>query len=421
MAHITLAAFGSLGDLHPLIAIALELKSRGHDVKLAAMDYYREKIESIGLAFASMSPHMVPGDEERIASIMDARKGPEVILREIIIPNLRSMYHDLLDATAGADALLSGEIVYAAQLISETTGVPHITTTMAPVSLFSAYDPGVPPQAPWFEKLRFLGPVFNRAFLALVKMNLNAWFDPYREFRSELGLDPDFDPLFSGKFSKELHLILFSRALAKPQPDWPAAGVQTGFCFYDGQADSGTMPASLADFLSAGEPPIVFTLGSAAVMDAGDFFDESVEAAKILGRRAVMIYGRDNAPPDGLTSEIVGYEYAPYSQVFPYAECVVHQGGVGTTGQVLRAGVPHVIMPYGHDQPDNAARCRRIGVGEIIPRSAYSAETAAGTLRKVLRSPAYRSNAVKYSEVVHGEGGTVTACDAIEQLLAKSG
>jgi UDP:flavonoid glycosyltransferase YjiC (YdhE family) len=419
MARIVLAAFGSLGDLHPLIAIALELRSRGHDVSIAAMEYYREKIESIGIAFLPMAPHMVPGDEEKIASMMDAKTGPEVILREIIIPNLRPMYDDLMKAVEGADALISGEIVYSAQLVAEKTGIPHITTTMAPLSMFSIYDPGVPPQAPWFESLRFLGPLFNRGILALAKMNLDPWFAPYRAFRTDLGLDPNFDPLFSGKFSTDLHLVLFSSVLGAPQRDWPASAVQTGFCFYDGQADSGTMPDGLEEFIAAGEAPIVFTLGSAAVMDAGEFFNDSVKAAKLLGRRAVMIYGRDNPPPQGLADDIVGFEYAPYSLVFRHAACVVHQGGVGTTGQVLRAGIPHVFMPYGHDQPDNAARCRRIGVAEIVGRKKYTAETSAAAVHKVLSLPGYSASAAGYAGIVQSEKGAAAAADAIEHLLNK--
>ena len=79
-------------------------------------------------------------------------------------------------------------------------------------------------------------------------------------------------------------------------------------------------------------------------MDPRDFFDESVKAAKILNRRAVLVYGPFNEPPRGLNDDIIGVPYAPYSRLFPRAACVVHQGGVGTTGQVLRAGVPHLIM-----------------------------------------------------------------------------
>jgi UDP:flavonoid glycosyltransferase YjiC (YdhE family) len=210
---------------------------------------------------------------------------------------------------------------------------------------------------------------------------------------------------------------MFTLVLAKAQPDWPKASLQTGFCFYDGQGDTGTMPDGLAEFLDSGEPPIVFTLGSAAVMDAGDFFVESAKAAKILGRRAVLLYGRDNQPPKGLDENIVGFEYAPFSLVFPKAACVVHQAGVGTTGQVLRAGVPHLIMPYGHDQPDNAARCRRLGVAEIIGRENYNAERAGNMLKDLLSKRSYAEKAAEAGKLVREEHGTRMACDAIEAAL----
>jgi UDP:flavonoid glycosyltransferase YjiC (YdhE family) len=212
---------------------------------------------------------------------------------------------------------------------------------------------------------------------------------------------------------------MFSKTLGKPQPDWHKTTLQTGFCFYDGQDDLGTMPENLTKFLDAGEPPIVFTLGSAAVMDARDFFEESAKAAKILGKRAVLLYGVFNEPPKILNESIVGFDYAPYSMVFPKAACVVHQGGVGTTAQVLRAGVPHLFMPYSHDQPDNAARCERLGVARVISRDDYTAENAAKYLREILTNSSYQAKAIEASEIVAAEGGTKTACDAIENILRK--
>jgi UDP:flavonoid glycosyltransferase YjiC (YdhE family) len=194
--------------------------------------------------------------------------------------------------------------------------------------------------------------------------------------------------------------------------------VQTGFCFYDGQSDTGKMPDALTKYLDAGEPPIVFTLGSAAVMDPRDFFVESVKAAKILGRRAVLLYGVFGEHPSELTDDIVGFDYAPYSLLFPRAACVVHQAGVGTTGQVLRAGVPHLIVPFAHDQPDNAARCRRLGVAEIIDRDSYTAESSAKMLRQILEDNRYRQRAAEVAGVVNSEGGTAAACDAIEGILS---
>jgi UDP:flavonoid glycosyltransferase YjiC (YdhE family) len=420
MAKIVLATFGSLGDLHPKIAIGLELLARNHDVTLAAMDFYREKIELTGLKFARMAPHFSPDDLDKAKDIMDARKGPEIILREMILPNLRPMYEDMLRAVEGADLFITGEIVWAAKSVVEKTGVRWVSTSVAPISFFSIYDPPVPPPAPWFEHLRFLGPNFQWLTNMLVKRTIRTWYGPYREFRRSLSLDDDDDPLFDGKYSDLLHLALFSRVLGPPQPDWPPQTVQTGFCFYDGQKDTGTMPEELADYLDAGEPPIVFTLGSAAVLDPGDFFQESLEAAKNLGRRAVLLHGYENGPLKGLNSEIVAFPYAPYSMVFPKAACIVHQGGVGTTGQVLRAGVPHLIMPFGHDQPDNAARCRRFGVAEIVRRSNYTASTASAALRKILNGPQYYEKANEAAKIVAGEGGTAAACDAIEMALSKT-
>jgi len=417
MAKIILATFGSLGDLHPMIALGLELKRRGHHIKFASMDFYREKIETLGFEYAPMSPHLSPNDIANMPELVDARKGTERILRDIIIAGVPGMYDDLLAAVEDCDVLVTGEIIYAAKLVVEKTGIKWVTTTLAPISLFSVYDPPVPPTAMWFEKLRFLGPGFHRLLFGLVKRSMNSWLDKYREFRVKLGLDPNDDPIFYGKFSRDLHLVMFSRALGVPQPDWPATAVQTGFCFYDGQSDTGQMPDGLSAFLGAGEPPIVFTLGSAAVMDPRDFFTESVKAAKMLKRRAVLLYGIFGEPPPGLTEDIVAFEYAPYSLLFPRAACVVHQAGVGTTGQVLRAGVPHVIVPFAHDQPDNAARCRRIGVAEIISRNSYNAASAERAIAKVLSDESYSKNAAKYGEIIRSEHGSAAAADAIDKIL----
>lgn len=417
MGKIVLSTFGSLGDLHPMVALGLELKNHGHHIRFATMDFYRERIEMLGFEFVSMAPHVSPEDIANLPEMMDAKKGTEKVLREIIIGSVRPMYDDLIGAVTDADLLITGEVVYAAKSVVEKTGIKWVSTTLAPVSLFSAYDPSVPPPAPWFENLRGLPVLFHRGFVELVRWHVSGWLDPYREFRRELGLDENHNPIFEGKYSDLFHLIMFSKVLAMPQPDWPANAVQTGFCFYDGQGDSGTMPDGLAEFLDAGEPPIVFTLGSAAVMDPRDFFDDSIKAATELGRRAVLLYGVFSDPPAGLTEDIVGFDYAPYSLLFPRAACVVHQAGVGTTGQVLRAGVPHLIVPYSHDQPDNAARCRRSGVAEIVGRDKYNARSAAKALRQILSDRTYRENAAKLKQIVDSENGTVTACNAIEQVL----
>ncbi|HEX9962751.1 MAG TPA: glycosyltransferase, partial [Pyrinomonadaceae bacterium] len=341
MAKIVLATFGSLGDLHPMLALAIELRRRGHEIVINTLEVYREKIDALGFEFFPMRPDVSPeADRELARRIMDAKTGTELLLKEILLPNVRPMYDDLMRALEGADLLITGEVVFAAKSAHEKTKIKWITTSLAPASFLSAHDPFVPPTAQWLKHFRFLGSGFYRVLYGFIRRLVKTWLGDYRKFRRELGLDENHDPVFEEKFSGQLHLALFSKVLGKPQPDWHSPTLQCGFCFYDGQNDLGKMPEGLQEFLDAGDAPVVFTLGSAAVMDARDFFEQSAEAARILKRRAVLLYGVFNEPPKTTLDEtVVAFDYAPYSLVFPRAAAVVHQGGVGTTAQVLRAGV----------------------------------------------------------------------------------
>src|SRR5947199_7191453 len=122
-ARIVLAIFGSLGDLHPFLALGLGLKARGHRVAFATHRYYREKIEAEGIDFFPVRPEASPDDRELIAFAMDVKKGPERVLRDIVLPVLRESYEDLLAASHGADFLVSHPLTFAAPLIAEVLGL----------------------------------------------------------------------------------------------------------------------------------------------------------------------------------------------------------------------------------------------------------------------------------------------------------
>jgi UDP:flavonoid glycosyltransferase YjiC (YdhE family) len=255
----------------------------------------------------------------------------------------------------------------------------------------------------------------------LARFVTRKWPEPVYELRRELGLPLGRNPIFDAKHSPNLVLALFSRVLGTEQKDWPENTLITGFCCYDADAGNAALPAQLEEFLAAGEPPVVFTLGSAAVLAAGDFYEQSARAAKKLGVRAVLLVGTDprNRPQQELPDSICLAEYAPYSGLFPRASLVVHQGGVGTTAQCLRAGRPMLIMPYSHDQPDNARRMKRIGVARVIQRSQYKPWRVARRVRAMLADPECAEQARIAAEEVARENGVKTACDALEALHAR--
>ena len=151
-------------------------------------------------------------------------------------------------------------------------------------------------------------------------------------------------------------------------------------------------------------------------MAPGSFFQESVQATKHLNRRAVLLTGK-NTPPENLSEDMIAVSYVPYSQIFPHACAIVHQGGIGTTAQALRAARPTLVMPYSHDQPDNAARVKRLGTSLTIPRKQYFAERVAKQLQKLLENSSYEAQAAEIGCIVRAEDGVAVVCDAIEKQL----
>ena len=222
--------------------------------------------------------------------------------------------------------------------------------------------------------------------------------------------------MFRDEFSPLLVLALFSRWLAEPQLDWPSQTLQPGFVYFEDTSFIGNLPPELSSFLASGTAPIVFTQGSTAIHNPGDFYSASAAAAKRRGHRAVLL----GAPPklNQDTVDLTSTPYVPYSQVFPHAAVLVHQGGSGTTGEALRAGKPMLVVPYGWDQPDNAARVTRLGVGLPIAHGDYTVNTATVALQRLLEDERFAARTAQVGPQVAAENALTVACDAIERCCS---
>lgn len=418
--RIVFATFGTFGDVNPVIGIGTELLRRGHSVVLAAPEMFRKHAAAGGLSFAPLRPDQNPNDAAMIAMVYDRKHGTERGLREFLFPALRNSYNDLLavvKADGGADLLVSSELAYAAPLVAEVTGVPWASYALAPFSFFSGYDPPVLPPYPILSQILSNVPGTGHLLRPFARIITRSWCKPVYTLRRELGLGRGTSPLFDAKHAPALVLALFSPLLASPQADWPRNTKQCGFVFYDRDAEHAGLSPQLEAFLQAGPPPLVFTLGSAAVLDPGDFWQQSAQAATLLGMRAVLLTGK-HVPPQADSANLCHAAYAPYSLLFPCASAIVHQGGVGTTAQALRAGKPMLVMPYSHDQPDNARRMQRLGVARIVLRERYTGVRSANALRSLLQNPSYAERASKAAHELALEDALRTACDALEATAA---
>ncbi len=426
---VLITTFGSLGDINPYVAIASELKERGYAPIIGTSGFYRDMVEKAGIDFRPIRPDVDPGDYGLLEKVMHPKNGPEILIREVLLPQLRESYHDLLEAANGADILITHPITFAGPIVAEKTNIPWVSTILAPLSLFSAYDLPELPLFPFLKNLDRCRPWVGGLLIRFAKFVTRNWSEPIRRLRAEIGLPPGGNPIFEGQFSPELVLGLFSPLLTKRNLDWPQNTRITGFLFYDKEGDRSVdksatdsdMPDRLERFLESGPPPVVFTLGSSAVLAAGDFYRQSVEAARALGIRAVLLVGRDirNIPAEPLSDDIALFEYLPYSQIFPRAAAIVHHGGIGTTAQALRAGKPMLVVPFAFDQPDNACRVTRLGVARTIYRYRYSARRAASELEILLSNTTYLTRAEQVGGIVLEEKGVTAACDAIEMQLRR--
>jgi rhamnosyltransferase subunit B len=159
--RVVVTTFGSLGDLHPYLALALGLRARGHEVVVATGKCYRDQIEALGLGFAPVRPD---SDWVTDPEVMRRYSHPRWGLFRILQWQLRSRreaYEDTLVAVEGAGLLVGKLAAYPARLVSEKTGVPWASVMHIPMLFYSAYDPPLLPGLPGLSKnLRFLGPAF---------------------------------------------------------------------------------------------------------------------------------------------------------------------------------------------------------------------------------------------------------------------
>jgi rhamnosyltransferase subunit B len=414
--------------LNPFVAIAIELKARGYEPCIAAQREFQATIEGEGVEFHPLRPGIEDIREELgletpeiVQRATRGSIGLEFAVRRIAMPFLKRAFDDMMEATAGADLVITHTSAFAGRLAAETRGLPWLSAALSPFTFMSDYDPPILSAMPALKVLREMTNArSDMALLKFVKAASVFWTGTFQKLRAELGLPRCDNPLFDGQFSSLGSLALYSPLFGAAQPDFPTRCTLTGFCFYDRQHGEPTaLPSDMQAFIDRGAAPLVFTLGSALVMEPGDFYDVSIAAARKVGRRAVLLVGPGNARAlnrKGAPPDVHIADYAPHSVLFPHAAAIIHHGGIGTTAQAMRAGKPQLVVPHFGDQPDNANRVDRLGIGRMSAPSAYNPTRAARALASVLNT-GHVNRTAQMARQLAKEDGVTAAADAIETAL----
>jgi len=411
--HFILTPVGSSGDVHPFVGVGGALRARGHDVTVMTAEPFREITEKAGLAFV---PTHTTAQFDELSSHPDLwhpQKGLRLILRAtaqaLPIEYARISEHFV----PGRSMLVAHALSFASRVFEDRHGAPAATLHLAPSIFRSLYRqpisiPGLDTTSwPRWVKRTFWWTIDRAMIDPLIVPTLN-------RFRRDIDLPP-----VSRIFNRWLHspqriIGLFPDWFAPPQPDWPPQLRLTGFPRFD-EAGHHELSPALQTFLRGGDPPILFTPGSAN-RTAGTFWRAAADAAQRLNRRALLLTRYPEQLPSGLPVSIRHEAYVPFSEVLPHCAAIVHHGGIGTCAQALAAGIPQIVMPLGFDQPDNAARLERLGVSRWIVPSRFTGEHVADTLASLIANSDVHARCRKWAQAIHESDPVTETCALIEEV-----
>lgn len=386
-----ITTFGSAGDVHPFMALALELGRRGHEAVIVTSGKFAPTMAKAGIRCVPLGTA-----EDFDAQLADPRLwDPDHALGFILDTVALSLEAtmDLIAAEVPADSsqtvLVGSSLAFAARILRDRLRIPLATVHLAPSLFWSKYAP------PYFDPrsafLQHLPPFVVGWFYGLIERMIGRKFaGSFNAKLREIG-HGEVRRIFSQwVHSPDLTVGMFPKWFGLPQRDWPSPLFMAGFPRF-AEDHEPTMPTELGFFLTEGPSPVAFAPGSANTQSAG-FFRESAEACRRLGCRAVFVSPSDDCIPRGLQNT-VHVRYVPFKLLFPYCAAVVHHGGIGTTAQCFGAGVPQLAMPMAHDQFDNAHRIAKLGVGKMLPAKSYTGATAARDLGALLGSATFKDRA----------------------------
>lgn len=428
--RVVLTSYGTHGDILPFVGIGKELQTLGHQAVLAASSYYEPLARAHGLEFAPVAPHHADLDRDlgidhsaRQAQAFHPFKGGlRYTAQKLVLPYLEQIFEELDAACAGADLLVAQPTTPWAHMVAHKRQLPwrSVLLQATGLGLMSGQDPATFIGWPTHRLQRMLGPERLSKLLALARKSARKLVQPLDDKAKELGIyRPDLNPLFEQCFSPEGTLALFPRQLLRnPLPTDLPPQVKLnfmGFSYFDG--GEARLPDELQGFLQAGEPPVVFSMGSSVAFMIPDIYQEWSRICARLGLRAVFLTA-DQALTLAHPQTQIAVPWVSVAALFPRCKGVVSVGGIGVCAQALRAGVPHLIVPFGLDQPDNAHRIARMGGATVLSRSKARGRAFEKALGDFVFDSHLRAKVQRLQVQINPTCGSVAAAQALAGAAA---
>ena len=416
MAKILVHTLGSSGDFNPFLALALELRRRGHDIHFALSPKFTEKARAFGFE-ATVAGEDPDWESDMMRRMLAAHttEPVSILFQEALIPAIVPATLSLEPLAREADLFLSHTIQLAAPAVAQRTGTPWVSASAATLIYETAQYP--PPSVAWKGCPAWLSKL--------------GWQIGYRLFGdldalaaaeyAKLGAGPRFRVFAGGAYSRRLTLGLWSPSFFPRPADWPAWFQVGGYARWDGAVPPAPNNGGARTSPRKSVPTLLFTLGSSVVNHPGDFWRTALAVLALTSWNAVLLGAPADFPvPAALRGRVQIIPYAPYADVFPLADAVVHQGGVGTTQAACYYGLPSLIVPRGFDQFENAAHVQREGWGLRLMPHDFTPHGLKLRLERLLCSAVIRAKVQALGAQMQAEPGVIRSADLVEAALTAS-
>ena len=397
MMRLLLSTIGSRGDVQPLVALALQLKTLGQEVHLCVPPDFCDWIERLSLPVTPIGPELRSTGKARPVAALPT---PEQ-RRQMMASTVATQFETITAAAQGCDIIVGATALQiAAPSVAEKMGIPYVFAAYCPIVLPS------PHHAPPVLTMRGDAPVPATAdYRELWAQDARSWNDMWGPLLNAQRASLDLSPVGDVRS----HILTDQPWLAAdstlgPWPD-PAdqAVFQTGAWILP---DARPLSPELEAFLDAGEPPVYFGFGS--IRAPQDLSQMTITSARALGRRVIVSRGWADLSlvddePDGLAIGEVNQQ-----ALFKRVAAVVHHGGAGTTTAAARAGVPQVIIPQMYDQHYWAGRVQHLGIGVAHAPGAPTTNSLTSALEHILQ-PTVTARAQSIAASVRSDGAQIAA------------
>lgn len=397
---ILLPVMGVRGDVQVFFALAKALKNEGYEVTVALNSRFQELGESYGIDCYPLEGNPEDGINE-LQQIMKAKNTMEAakLGSNFFLKGVKEQTNTLQKLCPLYDLIIGYGSFGLAE--ADMTNKPFISVVIDPTMAEKKFTKNM------------------KQNMGLVVEKLALYFlmgRKYEQFRKEISAPPS-----SESNNPQLLLLPMSKHVVRPGNNWTSQNVISGYWYLEAPS-SYSPPEDLQEFIEKDEAPLFISFGSAgwSEEDNNSLLKILFEGVKLAGSRAIIL---NTGEYEG---EIPDHTYLiqeiPFDWLFGYCSCVVHHCGLGTTAEVLKAGLPSIPVPYMIDQFAWAERIHSLGVAtQPIPRKELTPEKLSNAINESLNNPVIRENADKIGLKIGEEDGLKSAVRAIKSLLDKTG